>query len=617
MALTNKVRKRKISKKQAKALKKAEVLQAARDSERSVEAPKIILKKDVNIPSEVGVKELSDILEVPVTAVIRALLDNGVLATLNERVDYDSAAIAAHELGFAPHQKEKTLEVESRKEPVLGRKGSVERSAIVTVMGHVDHGKTTLLDSLRKTRVAEGESGGITQHIGAYQIQVPTKTGGDVALTFIDTPGHEAFAAMRAHGANVTDVVVLVVAADEGVKPQTEEAIQHARLAHVPIIVAATKMDTPGADLERLKQELGQHGLNPEDWGGDTVVVPISAKLGTGLDTLLEYIQLVASMRSRPVNPKRPGLGVILESQMSPGKGPLATVIVQDGHFRTGDVVTAALSYGKIRFMEDDAGKRIDQALPGMPVLIAGLSTLPSVGDQITVVENTDDARISVDRAKTTHAQRHSSDVIGGTGVTCILKADVGGSLPALKNAIKGILAERPITYVLEGVGPVSESDINVAIASSALVIGFRSGITKPAAQLAQLHSIRVIESDIIYDIVNQTKDALTVPAGPKTLGKATILKIFRFKNGKGIVGVAVEEGQLRTGQVQIDREGERVGSLVIATLRIGPETVTTISQGTEAGIGIENASIEPLAGDMLIVREKTVRSAVAGNTVE
>jgi len=616
MALTNKIRRKKISKKQAKALKKAEVLQAVRDAERPVEAPKVVVKKDINISSEVGVKELSDILEVPVTAVIRALLDNGVLATLNERVDYDSAAIAAHELGFNPHLKQDVADVETQRKPMHERKGSVERSAIVTVMGHVDHGKTTLLDALRKTRVAQGESGGITQHIGAYQIQVPTKSGADVALTFIDTPGHEAFAQMRAHGANVTDVVVLVIAADEGVKPQTEEAIQHARAAHVPIIVAATKMDTPGANLERLKQELGKLGLNPEDWGGDTVVIPISAKQGSGLDTLLEYIHLVASMRSRPVNPKRPGLGVILEAQMSPGKGPIATVIVQDGHFRAGDVITAAKSYGKIRFMENDAGNRIDEALPGMPVLIAGLTSVPAVGDQITVVETTDDARVSVDRAMGPHTRRIGSDAIGGTGVTCILKADVGGSLPALKSAIRGVSGERPVMYVLEGVGPISESDVNIAIASDALVIGFRCGITKAATQLAQLHNISIIESDIIYDIVSQVKDILAAPIGPKTLGKAKILKVFRYKNGKGIIGALVEEGQLRTGSVQVEREGEGIGTLTISTLQIGPEKVTAVSAGSEGGAGIENASVEPLAGDMLVVREK-IRSADAGDTRE
>lgn len=601
MALTNKVRKKKISKKQEKALKKQEALTQLRASEPAPVEQKPA-RKTIAIQAPIAVKELAEVLRVPVTSVIKVLMGNGILATINETVDFDTAAIVGDELGYdiTPSQAEAAQEETVAEPPKKTGAGTTERPPVVTIMGHVDHGKTTLLDSIRKTEVASHESGGITQHIGAYQVHVETQKGKPPALvTFIDTPGHEAFSAMRAHGANVTDVVILVVAADEGVKPQTLEALQHAQAAHVPIIVAITKSDLPTAKDEAIKQELASHQLTPEEWGGQTVYVKVSGKTGSGVKELLDYIVLVASLKHRPVQLGRPGVGVILESHHDRGRGPQATVLVQDGTFRVGQFVTAGLVYGKIRSIANFKNEPITQATPGMPVVISGLNTLGEFADQIAVVENLTDARKSSE-----HTQHHAPVSITShtQQLQIVLKADTMGSLAALKGAIQKQFAEHNPTFVLEGSGPLNESDLSMAQASNALVVGFRVPWSQSAEHLAERYALQVFRSDVIYTILEELAKYLEKPAAGPQPAESTILKIFRFKGGKGIIGVRVTVGPLKTGTFAIMRGDEEVGRLKAVSLHIGPEKVNSVAVTQECGLGVENATGEaPMEGDRLV----------------
>ena len=565
------------------------------------------LKGDITIPQVVPVRKLAEILEESATSIVSKLFANGVQATINDSVDFDTAAIIADEYGFAAN-KESAEKKDSTDNKSKSKTKRISRPPVIAVMGHVDHGKTTLLDAIRKTNVVAGESGGITQHIGAYQVTADNKEDGKTVkrkLTFIDTPGHAAFSAMRAQGANVTDIVVLVVAADDGVKPQTLEAISHARSAGVPIIVAINKIDVAGANPERVKRELAEHNLVPEDWGGKTPMVEVSAKKGTNISTLIEVVLLTSDLEELTTNPKENASGIVIESKVKPGLGPVATILVKDGILKQGDNIIIGQQIGRVKTMEDYNGERVKLAGASMPVQISGFKKVTQVGDRLVSTNSEKDAKDEMSaRQKLSTVKSAITSGLGEVSqaikkgkikeLNLILRADVQGSLEAIKNSLTDIKSDEvSINFISAGVGSVTESDVNLAVTSTSIIIAFNVSVPPQVKKIADEYNVKISRYDVIYELIDEVKAALQGLLEPEIVesevGKLKILKVFRRTQSDGIVGGLVTKGVLRPGlKFRAKRGDEELGDGTIKSLQIGPDNVDVAKQNDECGINFE-----------------------------
>lgn len=561
------------------------------------------IKKVIEIPEGITVKQLSERINVPSSQIIQILFNMGEMVTINHPLDKDLVEFLSHEYNFKYNFisfEDKLDEVYKDAETEL-----VPRPPIVTIMGHVDHGKTTLLDAIRQTKVAASEAGGITQKIGAYQVEYNGRK-----ITFIDTPGHEAFTSMRARGARVTDIAVIVVAADDGVMPQTIEAINHAKEAGVPIIVAINKIDLPDANPNRVKQGLTEYNLVPEEWGGDTVFVEISAKKKTNIDELLEMILLVSDLHEIKGNPDAPGSGVIIESRLDKKLGPIGTVIVKRGTIKVGDFFVTCTSYGKVRLIKDDRGKSLEKASLSQPVEVLGFSSVPRAGDKFFVVKNEKIAKEIINRRiyngrilEIAKSRRHItleelselSKQNEIKSLKLILKAESNGSLDAIEQALKKIEEDKvKINIIHKAVGLISDSDILLASASNAIVIGFGVQPTAKAKTLAKEEHIEVRTYDIIYNLIDEMKLALKGLLEPKIeqvkSGMAEVREIFRISKVGTVAGCYVVEGEVkRDNKVKVIRNGEEIYEGKIASLHRFKEDIKKVSSGYECGIRIEN----------------------------
>lgn len=559
--------------------------------------------KPIEIPQIVTVRDFAALLEIPTSAVITELMKNGVMASINESIDFDTAAIVADELGYeAKRQKE-----QEKKEKILTteeKKQLKPRPPVIVIMGHVDHGKTKLLDSIRKTDVVSTESGGITQHIGAYQTTWHGKDKKKNLLTFLDTPGHAAFSAMRAHGANITDIAILVVAADDGVMPQTKEAISHAKAANIPIIVAINKIDKPTADIEKVKRQLSDLDLAPEEWGGKTVMVPISAKDGKNIDKLLDMVILTAQMAELKAINSGFAEGVVIESHMQAGVGPVATILVQKGKLKTGDALVIGQTYGKVRLMEDFRGKRINEALPSTPVKIAGLHDVPGFGNFVQVMPDERQARNAVAVKTIKHKVfglgEASEEAKEGklTELNIIIKADMQGSLTAIKTSLESISEGGvQIKIVSDGIGDVNESDINIAISSKAVILGFKIKLPPQVKKFADDKGVKISLYDIIYNLLDDVSAAVKGLIKPEfvevLIGKLEVLKVFHSTHNRKVIGGKVVDGQMENGaQVHLYHSGEQAGEGKIVSLQKEQNPAETVEKGFECGMAIETTTV-------------------------
>jgi translation initiation factor IF-2 len=558
--------------------------------------------KTVEIPATVVVRDLAELLDTSPIEVIKELMKNGVMAAINQSVDYEAAAAVARQLEFEPHPREEEAVTVERREVEEEAANLRPRPPAVTVMGHVDHGKTSILDAIRETNVTDSEAGSITQHIGAYQVEVK-----DEKITFIDTPGHEAFTAMRARGATVTDIAVLVVAADDGVMPQTLEAIDHAKAAEVPIIVAINKIDLADANLDRVKQQLAERELVIEEWGGDVIAVPVSAKTREGLQDLLEHILLVAEISELKADPDRPAQGTIIEAELDPSRGAMATTIVQTGTLKVGDVVIAGDTSGRVKAMFDERGRRLQKAGPSTPAKIMGLSDVPHAGDVLKVVADERAAREEMEareRERTTAAQRaatlesFSGDVAAGKAkeLNVVLKADVQGSAEAVQQALAGLSSERARVRVIHsGTGKITESDVMLARASEGIVIGFNVRTEPGAVRVADSEGVDIRHYNVIYQLIEDVERALTGIMEPVIRevmdGHAEVRAIFRVRGGR-VAGCMVTDGLIRrNSQVRIKRGEEVVRTSRVSSLRRFQEDVREVQAGLECGVGVEGFS--------------------------
>jgi len=548
----------------------------------------------VELPSSITVKQLANILKIEPVKVIKLFMRKGIMANINQIIDFDSATLIATDFGYEVQKK-----VARRASPAYRKEGKKKlpiRSPVVTVMGHVDHGKTTLLDVIRKTNVTAREAGAITQHIGAYQTIVDGRK-----ITFLDTPGHEAFTAMRAHGAQVTDIVILVVAADDGVMPQTVEAINHAKAAEVPIVVAINKIDKPDANPERVKQQLADLGLVVEEWGGDVVCVPISAKKNQGISDLLENLFLVADILELKADPNCAAEGVVIEAKLDKTKGPLATLLIQKGSLELGDVIVADNTWGKIKAMFNDKGKPIRKAEPSVAVGVLGINGVPKSGDIFTVVADEHQARSIVDKQKTSPAHAPlslsalSSQISAGQvkELNFVLRTDVEGSIEPIETSVERLSTEKAKAKVIHAAsGSITESDVLLASASKGVIIGFNSRPTLGATRLAEEEGVSIQHYDVIYKLiedVDKTLKGMLEPTYAEILeGRAEIRAIFSRGKGK-VAGVYITEGKVRRDtQVKILRQNKVVCESKISSLKRFKEDVTEVSTGLECGIGIE-----------------------------
>ena len=564
----------------------------------------IPITRNITVSEGISIKELSEKLEVRAKDVIKRLLDKGVFATINQTLDSQTATEIARNFGaeaaVISYEEEVLHEVEDADRP----EDLKERAPVVTVMGHVDHGKTSLLDAIRETNVTAREAGGITQHIGAYRVEVNSRK-----IVFLDTPGHEAFTLMRARGAKVTDVVVLVVAADDGVMPQTLEAINHARAAKVPIVVAVNKIDKPEAQSERVKRQLSEHGLMPEDWGGDTVMVEVSAKQHKNLDLLLEMILLVADMQQLKANPHRLATGTVLEGRLDRGRGPVATILVQNGTLRVGDSFIVGAIFGKVRAMFDDRGRIAEEAPPSTPVEALGLEDVPQAGDSVQVIEDTLKARqISLHRlakereaglsksARLTLEQLHAQLAAGDVKeLPLIIKADVQGSVEVLADTVNKLSTDRVKVKVIHaGVGAITETDVLLASTSNAVIIGFNVRPERKASELALLDNVDIRLYTIIYNLTDEIKKAMTgllaVTYKETSLGRAEVRDTFRISGVGTVAGCYVSDGKLsREAKTRLLRDNVVVYEGRARSLRRFKEDVPEVRSGNECGVSLEN----------------------------
>ncbi len=567
--------------------------------------------KTIKLPSSITVRELAQSIQSSPIEVIKTLMANGVMANINQQIDFDTAAVVASEMGY-----EATLEtVEPKKEEETGEiplwrrmiadepeEKLVPRPPVITILGHVDHGKTTLLDAIRNTDVAAGEAGGITQHIGAYQVEHNGRT-----ITFLDTPGHAAFTAMRARGAQGADIVVLVVAADDGVMPQTKEAANHAKAAKVPIIVAMNKMDKPNADPNRVKQQLAEIGLVPDDWGGETIVVPMSAKKREGLDDLLEAILLVADNMKIEANPEGHVIGTVIEAERDRARGVLATLLVQNGSLEVGEVVVAGVTFGRVKAMFDYRNRRVRKAGPSTPVAVMGLSDVPGAGDPFQVVPSEREGRAIAEERNQAQAQEAAAQkgtvtleqlferVQAGEEkeLRMIIKADVQGSLEPIISSLNDLKGgEIGVNILHAETGNITESDVMLAAASKAIVIGFNVQADTAARRLAEAEGVSIRLYDIIYRLMEDVEKALKGMLEPiekiTVIGHASIQQVFRISKLGNIAGCRVTDGELHRGaRVRILRGGEVIHEGEITSLKHLQEDVREARQGFECGVGV------------------------------
>ncbi len=567
----------------------------------------------IELSPSMTVKQLADALKVEPVKVIKQLMRKGIMANVNQSIDFDTAAMLTPDFGYRAQEKVEHLVLPSLKS--TGDKLQI-RPPVITVMGHVDHGKTTLLDAIRKTNVTAREAGAITQHIGAYQATVDRRK-----ITFLDTPGHEAFTAMRARGAQATDIVVLVVAADDGVMPQTVEAIDHAKAAEVPIVVAINKIDKPNADPERVRQQLADLGLIIEEWGGDIVCVPISAKKGQGVSDLLENLFLVADILELKADPNCAAEGVIIEAKLDKTKGPSATFLVQKGTLELGNVVVVGNTWGKIKAIFTDKGRRIRKAEPSAPVEILGLNDVPRSGELFTVVADEHQARGIVDKHEAARAHAPlslstlSSQISDGRvkELNIILKADVQGSIEPIKNSIERLSTEKVRAKVIHAAsGSITESDILLASASKGIVIGFNSDPAPGAQQLAETEGISIRRYDVIYKLeedVGRALKGMLEPTYAEVLGgRAAVRAIFPSSKLGKVAGAYVKEGKIwRDAKVKVLRQNEVVCESRISSLKRFKEDVTEVVAGLECGVGIEGFT-DFYIGDIIeLYRKETV----------
>lgn len=576
----------------------------------------------IELPGNITVRDLAGKLNTSPIQVIKALMTNGVMANINQQVDYDTAAIVASELGFEAVMEEQVLS-ESKEEGSLANwkkeiekedpKKLVHRAPVVTILGHVDHGKTTLLDAIRHTDVAGGEAGGITQHIGAYQVESKGQT-----ITFLDTPGHAAFTAMRARGAQGADIVILVVAANDGVMPQTREAAAHAKAAQVPIIVAMNKMDRPDANPDFVKKQLADIGLVPEDYDGNTMVIPVSAKQKMGIEDLLAAILIVAESADILANPNGKKIGTVIEAELDRAKGVITTLLVQNGTLEMGDVVVAGTAYGRIKAMFDHKGKKIRSAGPSTPVSVMGLNDVPTAGDVYQVVPSERDARVKVEvirvansvtvQAPKTTLEDIFKQIEDGAikELNLIIKADVQGSLEPIVTSLndlnKGTIK---INTLHATTGNISESDILLASASKAVVIGFNVTADASARRLAETEGVSIRLYTIIYRLIEDVEKALKGMLAPEfretVIGQATVQAVFKITKMGNIAGCRVNSGEIRrNARIRVMRNGEVIHEGEVASLKHEKDDVKEVRQGFDCGISLKNFS-DYLAGDTMI----------------
>jgi translation initiation factor IF-2 len=579
--------------------------------------------KKIELPTSIVIRDLAQKIEKSPIDIIKKLMMNGVMATINQAVDFDTAAVVVAEYGYeAVPETVEEERPEERGELPLWRKLIADEDAsqlrvrppVVTILGHVDHGKTTLLDAIRQTNVAEGEAGGITQHIGAYQVEKKGRL-----ITFLDTPGHAAFTAMRARGAQGADIVVLVVAADDGVMPQTREAIAHAKAARVPIIVALNKIDKPNANPDRVKQQLAELELIPDEWGGNTMVIPVSAKQKIGIDDLLEAILLVADNSDIRANPNGKVIGTVIEAELDKSKGPVATLLVQNGTLEVGDVVVAGTAYGRLRALSDYRGKPVRKAGPSMPVSVMGLNDVPAAGEIFQVVESEREARqIVAERIEAAKKQAQAKKKISledlfanyqagkAKELNLIIKADVQGSLePIISELEKLGQGEIGINILYAETGNIGENDVMLASASDALIVGFNVQADVAARRLAESEGVSIRLYDIIYRLTEDIEKALKGMLEPekveKVIGKAQVLAVFPASRLGRVAGCRVTEGELRrNARVRILRGSDIVYEGEMASLRHEKEDVREIRTGFECGVGFKNFS-DIQVGDQIV----------------
>ena len=568
--------------------------------------------KRIELPANITVRDLASYIDTSAIQIIKSLMVNGVMANINQQIDFDTAAIVAAEMGYeaVPENREVTEEKESGEVPLWRRTIAGEdqslltaRAPVVTILGHVDHGKTSLLDAIRHTNVAESETGGITQHIGAYQVEHNGRP-----ITFLDTPGHAAFTAMRARGAQGADIVILVVAADDGVMPQTKEAIAHARAARVPILVALNKIDKANANLDMVKRQLGDNDLVPDEWGGQTIVVPVSAKQKQGIEDLLEAILLVADNTDIRANPKGRVIGTVVEAELDKTKGVIATLLVQNGTLETGNLVVAGNAYGRLRALFDYRGRKVQKAGPSVPVSVMGLNDVPAAGDPFQVVATEKEARqIILERneaaqkragasKKATLEELFASYQAGETQeLRLILKADMQGSLEPIVNSLNELSKGDISVKILHAeTGNISENDVMLASASQAIIVGFSVQADVGARRLADAEGVSIRLYDIIYRLTEDVEKALKGMLAPefieKVVGKAEILQIFNISKVGKIAGCRVREGEIRrNGKVRVYRGKDIVYEGEIASLKHEKENEHEVRQGFECGIGLKN----------------------------
>lgn len=588
-----------------------------RDGTQQVEKSAIsVAAREISIPETLTVAELAQKMSVKATEVIKTMIKMGAMATINQVIDQDTAALVAEEMGFKTKLFKETALEDSLELEHVNIAESLTRAPIVTIMGHVDHGKTSLLDYIRRTKVASREAGGITQHIGAYHVNTPRGM-----VTFLDTPGHESFTAMRARGAKCTDIVILVVAADDGVMPQTVEAIQHAQAAKVPLIVAINKIDKPGADVDRIQTELTKYNIVPEEWGGDTMFRKISAKTGDGIDVLLESILILAEVQELKAPVDCAARGVVIESRLDKGHGPVATVLVQRGTLHQGDILLAGLHYGRIRGMFDDAGKKTEQVGPSIPVEVLGLSGTPSAGDEAIVVASEKKAReIALFRQGKYRdvklAKQHAAKLEniltrmqeeGAKTLNIVLKTDVQGSAEAIRDVLGKIVSDEVrIKVVSSGVGGITESDVNLALASDGIIIGFNVRADAVAKRLAEREGVDLRYYSVIYKLADDIKAALTGMLAPKyeeqIIGLAEVREVFRSSKFGAVAGCMVIENSIKRGNpIRVLRDNVVIYQGELESLRRFKEDANEVRQGMECGIGVKNYNdIKP--GDQIEV---------------
>jgi translation initiation factor IF-2 len=582
----------------------------AEKADKEPAAPKVPV---LELPRSISVRQLAELLQVDSVLIIKQLMRNGIMANINQIIGFEAASPIVSGFGFKPHlkplkdQQMATAAEESKKtKRRYGREDAnlLPRPPVVTVMGHVDHGKTKLLDAIRQTNVVDSEAGGITQHIGAYQATVNGQK-----ITFLDTPGHEAFTAMRAHGANITDVTILVVAADDGVMPQTIEAINHARAAGVPIVVAINKIDKENADPNRVKQQLTEAGLVVEEWGGDIVSVEISAKEKTGIEALLESVLLVAEMEELKANPNQAAAGVVIEAEKDKTMGPLATVLIQSGTLKEGDTVVVGGTWGRVRAMFNDMGKRIKKAEPSTPTEILGLNDVPQVGDNLAAVVDERHAQAVLSRRRVEMEQESARaarpvnldnlyDQIS-TGkvkeLNVILKTDVQGSIEPIRTSLERLATDEvKVRIIHSATGNINESDVMLAAASNGLIIGFSVTATEGARHLASASGVAIHYYNVIYNLVDDVEKALKGMLEPTYVevidGRATVQAVFPAGKGSRVAGVMVNEGKVtRNASVRVTRSKQVVADATVSSLKRFKDDVREVAAGYECGVGVKD----------------------------